>query len=295
LPEQISLSAAFGKHAIGQILRSGEVSDPRVSLDMVQVDPIHKAFAPMVKEQTFDVSEMAIVTALQAIAFGHPVALLPVVVAGRFQRGCIVAPADRPITDPATQLRGAKVGVRSYTQTTGLWVRTHLTEDFGLAAQDMRWFTQNPAHVPEYVEPDYVSRTLEGSLVDALRNGDIDAAIFGNDLPQGDEFVPVIDHAAERDQAWYDSHGYVPVNHLVTVKSELLETKPDAVRRVWDMLVAAESLAGERATGISVTMAGLEKVSAAIADIAASSHDQGMLPRPLSADEIFGPVARLLA
>jgi L-cystine uptake protein TcyP (sodium:dicarboxylate symporter family) len=145
----------------------------------------------MVRQQAYDVSELAIVTALQAIAFGHPVVILPVVVAARFQRRCLITLSSRALADPR-ELRGQRVGVRAYTQTTGFWIRSHLAEDYDLAAGDMEWVTQDEAHVPEYADPPFVHRTLSGGLVDALRAGEIDAAILGNDLPSGDEFAPVI-------------------------------------------------------------------------------------------------------
>jgi 4,5-dihydroxyphthalate decarboxylase len=287
------LRTALGKHRIADLLRDGSVADPAVDLDFVDVEPIHRAFAPMVRDQAYDVSELAVVTALQAIAYGHPIALLPIVVAARFQRKCIISHERNPITDPA-QLRGKRVGVRSYTQTTGLWIRQHLQEDSGIEASDIEWITQDPAHVPEYVEPPYVHRTLEGGLVDALRSGDIDAAILGNDLPSGDEFVPVIDHPADRDHAWYLKHGYVPVNHLVSISSDVLEQQPDTVRAVWDMLVRAEAQASAD-QDVPVTMAGLDRLAGPIDEIAAACHAQGMLPRPITSDEVFAPIRQVIA
>lgn len=54
----------------------------------------------MVRRQAYDLTEFAIVTAIQALAYGEPIVLLPLVVASDFRRGCIVArrsegPIDR--------------------------------------------------------------------------------------------------------------------------------------------------------------------------------------------------------
>ena len=54
-------------------LKQGVVTSPLVELDFVEVEVIHKAFAPMVRDAKFDISELAIVTALQAIAFKRPI------------------------------------------------------------------------------------------------------------------------------------------------------------------------------------------------------------------------------
>jgi 4,5-dihydroxyphthalate decarboxylase len=290
----VVLQTALGKHPISAILRSRELAEPGIELAFADVEPIHRAFAPMVRKQAYDVSELAIVTALQAIAFDHPIVILPVVVAARFQRRCLITLSSRSVADPL-ELRGKRVGVRAYTQTTGFWVRSHLAEDYGLAAEEVEWITQDEAHVPEYVEPPFVHRTLSGGLVDALRSGEIDAAILGNDLPSGDEFAPVIDHAAERDHEWSVKHGYVPVNHLVCVSTELLEREPDAVRAVWRLLSRAEELAAQRAAADAprLTMSGIDRLSEPIGEIAAACYAQGMLPRPLTAEEVFAPVRQL--
>jgi 4,5-dihydroxyphthalate decarboxylase len=293
--EPVVLRTALGRHPVSTVLRSGELTEPGVKLDFADVEPIHRAFAPMVRTQAYDVSELAIVTALQAIAFGHPVVILPIVVAARFQRRCLITLSSRPVSDPR-ELRGKRIGVRSYTQTTGFWIRSHLAEDYGLAAGDVDWVTQDEAHVPEYAGPSFVRRTLSGSLVDALRAGEIDAAILGNDLPSGDEFTPVINHAAERDHDWYVKHGYVPVNHLVSVSAQTLEREPAAVRAAWRLLSRAEEQAGlAPADAPKVTMAGLERLNEPVGEIAAASFAQGLLPRLLTADEVFGPVRQLIA
>lgn len=288
------LRTALGRHPVGAVLRSGELTEPGVELRFTDVEPIHRAFAPMVRTQAYDVSELAIVTALQAIAFGHPVVILPIVVAARFQRRCLITLRSQAVEHPR-ELRGKRIGVRAYTQTTGFWIRSHLAEDYGLAASDFDWVTQDEAHVPEYSDPAFVRRTLKGSLVDALRDGEIDAAILGNDLPSGDEFAPVIDRAAERDRDWYARHGYVPVNHLVAVSARILEREPGAVRAAWRLLTRAEEQARPAADTPKVTMAGLERLSEPLGEIAEASLSQGLLPRPLTADEVFGPARQLIA
>lgn len=90
--------------------------------DFAPIDPIHAAFAPMVRDLAFDPSELAIVSALQVLAYERPITLLPLVPNARFQRKCLVGYRPRGLVDPAA-LRGQAVGVRAYTQTTGVWVR----------------------------------------------------------------------------------------------------------------------------------------------------------------------------
>lgn len=91
-------------------------------LDFTEVEPIHNAFSPMVRRQSFDLSDLAVVTGIQAVVFGKPVALLPAVVASRMQCGCLIARSSDGLVD-SHSLRGKRIGVRSYTLTIGMWVR----------------------------------------------------------------------------------------------------------------------------------------------------------------------------
>src|SRR5262249_8659706 len=91
MAERVKLTTAIGARSWRQGLEAVQGEARQFALSFVDVSPIHRAFAPMAREQTFDVCEMAIVTALQAIAYGKPLLLLPVAMAARFQQGCLIA------------------------------------------------------------------------------------------------------------------------------------------------------------------------------------------------------------
>ena len=55
---------------------------------------------------------------------------------------------DSALTGPG-DLSGRRVGVRAYSQTTGLWLRGILAEEFGVKPTDVRWVTFEGAHVEE--------------------------------------------------------------------------------------------------------------------------------------------------
>jgi 4,5-dihydroxyphthalate decarboxylase len=289
-----TLRTVLATSALSTPLKNGELTSPRVSLDFVEVSPVHKAFAPMVRQQAYDLSELAIVTCLQAIAYDRPVVLLPAVVASRFQRGCIIAYGPRGTIEPE-DLVGKRVGVRSYTQTTGMWVRAHLVEDYGLATENIRWLTHDAAHVEQYRDPSFVEHMSgDKSLPDMLRDGDIDAAILGNDLPKDDEFVPVISGAAAKDRAWSQQHGFVPINHMVVASGDICARDPDAVKEAYRLLLEADARTPAPAQGPKTTMFGFERLRAPVAWVIDACVEQGLLPRRLSVDEVFGPAEKIL-
>lgn len=295
MTEPTRLRTVLATSPLSAPIKRGELSGAGASLDFVEISPVHKAFAPMVRQQAYDLCELAIVTGLQAVAYGRPVVLLPAVVASRFQRGCLITRRDGGVVAP-TDLRGKRIGVRAYTQTTGMWVRAHLTEDYGLATESMRWLTRDPAHVEQYQDPAFVEHaTDDTSLVDMLRAGVIDAAILGNDLPKDDEFVAVIADAPVRDRAWYDQHGFVPINHVVSAGVDAVERDPDGVREAYRLLRQSfdrQPLSGECPSPYAF---GVDVLREPITYIIDACVEQGLLARRLSVDEVFGPAEKLLA
>jgi len=294
MSQPVHLQTVLKTTALTTPLKDGALTSDQVVLDFSEISPIHKAFAPMVREAKFDISEMAIVTALQAIAFKRPVLLLPVVVASRFQRGCLVSYRPRGEIKPE-QLRGKRIGVRSYTQTTGMWVRAHLVEDYGLATPDIHWITHDPAHVEQYQDPPFVEHPAgDIGLLDMLHEGDIDAAIFGNDLPEGDDYVPLIANAKAKDLAWAQQHGFVPINHVVAASAEICKREPAAVRAAYELLAQAESQQAAGANGPRKTLSGFDALRGPLAWIIDACLEQALLPRKLSLDEVLGPAHTLL-
>lgn len=294
MPEAAHLSAVLGSYPHTAALKSGALASPAVVLDFTEIEPIHKVFAPMVRRQAYDLTELAIVTAIQALAFGKPIVLLPIVVASRLQRGCIIArKSDGPI-DPRS-LVGRRVGVRAYTQTTGMWVRAALREDYGFPVEEIRWVTRDPAHVEEYLDPGFVIPDESGkSLPDQLRDGDIDAAILGNDLPKGDEFAKVIPDHRAKDEAWVATHGFMPINHMVAVRRDTFEQSPAAVRAAYKLLVQGIREAVRPEGVLDPTMFGIDMLRGPLAFIIEECRRQALIPGPLDVDEVLAPAAALL-
>jgi 4,5-dihydroxyphthalate decarboxylase len=292
--ERPILRSVLGDYPHTAALKLGALGDPDVELRFTTVEPVHKAFAPMVRRAAYDLSELAIVTAFQAKAYGKPVILLPVVIASRLQRGCLIYHrAHGVVTPPA--LATSRIGVRAYTQTTGMWVRAHLAEDFDLPIETMRWITRDGAHVEEYVDPPMVEHApTDKSLPDMLRDGDIAAAILGNDLPEGDEFAPVISDHAATDRAWYSRHGFMPINHMVAVSHDAARDMPDAIRAAYGLLKEADAEAAVPAGGMKRTMFGFERLREPIQFTLDACRRQLLLPRTVSVDEVFADAEAVL-
>ena len=293
--QPLVLKAALKTYPHTRALKAGELTSPVVDLRFEDVEPIHRAFAPMARRQVFDVSELAIVTYLQAKAYGKPVVLLPAVVAARFQQGCLIYDAQRAKPDLG-QLAGKRIGVRTYAQTTGMWVRAILGEMHGVPLEKIEWVTIEGGHLEEYADPAFVRRAdVDKQLLPMLRAGEIDAAILGNDLPEGPEFKPLIDNAAAADLEWYGLHRYVPINHVVVVTRALAESNPQAVRAVYDLLKRGkESVAAENAGKADKLLFGYDALRGPLEETIGFCEQQGLLPRKLTVDEVFADSMAIL-
>lgn len=283
----LHLNAALKKYPHTEGLISGAISVPGLSLDCQVVEPIHRAFAPMARTQAYDVSEMAIVTCLQAKAYGKPLIMLPTVLAARLQQGCIVYNRKRgPLG--VIDLPGARVGVRAYTQTTGMWVRAILDGTYGVASERIEWITFEGGHLEEYCDPAFVTRAPAGKeMLQMLLDGEIDAAIFGNDLPSHEDIAPLIPDPAAADKLWYAQHGFYPTNHVAVMRSDVAQAHPQAVRDVYRLLRLGKDATPDPVAPRKRVPDGIEAMRGALDMIIRHCERQQLLPRKISVDEIF--------
>lgn len=276
MTERPILRAAFGPYASLDRLRTAEPQAFR--LEFATVKPISRAFAPMVRDGAFDISEMALGTALQALAYGKPLVLLPVVIAARFQEGALLCRADSPLAGPQA-LAGCRVGVRAYSQTTGLWLRGVLAELHGVAAQDIGWVTFEDAHVAEYRDPPWTERAPAGAdMMAMLRQGELDAVVVGNDVPDDPALRTVFPDPAAAAYAFRAVYGFKPVNHIAVVRAELAARHPEWVRLLTGLLPPG---------GADLRRA----AQAALRFLEA----QAMLPRPLDIAEVWADLPEEVA
>ncbi|MFE9601003.1 hypothetical protein [Streptomyces hokutonensis] len=237
------LTVLLGDHPHTRRLKETPV--PGGDCRFVEASPLYPAFARMVRRLEYDVCELALATYLQAREAGVPVTLLPVVMIGGTHHRSLTRLPDGPHLTPGG-LVGHRVGVRSYSQTTGLWVRGILREEYGVEASDITWVTTEEPHVAQYREPACVERSEAGRVADLLRAGDVEAAVLGPRAigGQGEGLVPLIPDAEAAGLAWIDRHGTVPANHVVVVRDDVLRSEPDAVLALYRALQDAIAATG---------------------------------------------------
>lgn len=284
----VTLRIAIGDYPHTLPLKRGDIASPMLKLDFVEMKPMHTAFKPMVREHAFDVSELALVTVLQAKAYKKGLTLLPAAMLSRFQHHtCLYNSARGELR--LADLAGKRIGVRSYSQTTGAYIRGILENDYGVDLSDVQWVTFEDGHVAEAKDPEDVIRAQAGQdITQMLIDGELDAAIYGAAMPDDPRLKSVIPDPDAAAQAWYKKHGVIPVNHMVVVTDELMRAQPQAVAEFYRLLEESKAKAGLPKTGaIDATPFGREANRPCLELLISYAVQQNLIPQSLAVDDLW--------
>src|SRR6516162_4294346 len=296
-----------------QALKDGTVKPRSFAFEFTEVDPLIAAFRRMVRGLEFDVCEMAITTYICARAHGKPMTAVPVFLVRAFHHGAILVNTKAGIRTPK-DLEGKKVGVnRGYTVTTGVWARSILQEEHGVDLSQITWVLSGDEHVAEYRAPANVVPIEPGKKMgDMLASGELVAAIgIETDSP---DVKPLIPNALEAGLSALRQRGHYPINHTVVIRDDLIAAHPSLAADVFAAFVEAkrrylEELKAGRIAKPSEVDEVHRRVMAITGEplpygIAPNRHviealighalTQGIITRPVTAEELFAPSMREL-
>jgi 4,5-dihydroxyphthalate decarboxylase len=284
-----TLKTLIGTYPHTAPLKSGALRSDRYDFAFTEIVPVWDGFKGMIRDDLYEVSEMAIVTYLLSKAHGREIVLLPATMIGRFQHPYAIYNAARGPMTPA-DLNGKRVGVRSFTTTTGTWIRGILANDYGVDLDSIDWVTFEEPHVAEY--RDTTERAPAGkTIVPMLLDGELDAVLGeSSDDPRARSLFGDPQAEAKR---WYAKHRVVPVNHLVVMRSRDVKAEPDMAREVYRLLREGKRMAGAPADPDPVPF-GIAANRASLAMVADFAFQQGLLPRRVSVDDMFAETRDLV-
>lgn len=318
------LKVALRSYPYTEAIKSGAISIPGVELEFEEVKPHIAAFRRMVRDLAFDICEIAPTTYIIARAYGVPIKALPVFFVRRFHHDGLVVRPEAGINAPK-DLEGKNFGVRAYSVTTGVWKRGLLQNEYGVDIDKVTWWVDDEEHVAELKLPPNVRNVPEGSsLVEMMAAGKLDAACTGdagigragkpgegwNDagpaLP--DNLRELFDDPARLDSEVYGRDGVFPIHGTLAIKESVLDAHPDLAAKLFDAFTQAkapylEALSAGTAEGKTVAkdlkhMAilggdplpyGIEDNRASIEALIRYGHQQGLIPKLYSAEDMFLP------
>ncbi len=293
LNTKLTLRTNLADYAVTRAMKDGRVSSDVVTLDYCGPTPAHNGFKAMVRENKFEAGELAIVTFLQAKAYGKPYVLLPAPISGRFQHHCAGFNIDFGDLKPK-DIEGKRVGVRTYTQTTALWIRGILRHEYGVDLDKVTWMTLGDGHLAEYKDPENCQRLPAGSSIpDMMLKGELAAALLGEDMPKDPRVRTLVPDAHNAAKAWFEREHVVPINHMFVVHEELSRTRPDVVREIYRMV--AQSRAAAEGVPAVFPPLGLEANRKGLQLAIDWALDQKIIPHRLTVDELFDDVTGSLS
>ncbi|MGH7033043.1 MAG: PhnD/SsuA/transferrin family substrate-binding protein [Stellaceae bacterium] len=312
--------------------RTRPVVDGRVSPDGVEfattvLGPA-EIFWRQLSSAEFDVSEMSMSELMMIRARGDERFIgIPVFTTRRFYHTGMFVRRDARIDSPA-DLKGKRVGVPEYVQTSALWTRGVLESEFGVAPRDMTFFmerlpTRSHGGAIGFKAPPGVTVNPvppEKSIASMMISGELDACMSYTGVPnvvdRSDidlERHPAIkllfpDPAAEAGR-YYRKTGIYPINHGMVIKRALFERSPWLAINILDAFNRANAIADtERREHVAyhletgrvppayraalterIIIHGLKANRATLQRAADYSHQQNLTPRVMAMADLFAP------
>ena len=209
----------------------------------------------------FDVSEMSLSSLIIATSLGPTdYVALPVFTMRRFFHTNIVVRTDAGIDQPA-DLRGKRIGVPEYQQTSAVWTRGILNDEFGVSAQDVTWFMERPPEAshggttgftaPPGVELHYIAPS--SNIGEMLVSGELDGSLSYLSAPNLIDRSRIDIHSRRdirrlfqdvnaESRRYYGKTGLYPINHVLVVRRSLIEEHPWIGLNLYDAFVEAKEL-----------------------------------------------------
>jgi 4,5-dihydroxyphthalate decarboxylase len=310
---ELKLKTVTRTQGNNQALKDGTVKPRTFAFDFEEVDPLIAAFRRMVRGNEFDICEMAITTYICARAHGKPMTAVPVFLVRAFHHGAILVNAKAGIRTPK-DLEGRKIGVnRGYTVTTGVWARSILQDEHDVNLSKVTWVLSGDEHVAEYRAPsNVVPIDKDKKMGDMLASGELAAAI-GVEVNSPD-VKPLIPNALEAGLVALRQRGHYPINHTVVIKDELIAKHPDLAADVFDAFAESKRRYVERLKAGKIENAtevdevhrrvmeitgeplpyGIAPNRKVIEELIRHALTQGIIAKPVTADELFAPSTRAL-
>ncbi len=274
--------------------------------------------------QRWHVSEIPLVAYAKLRAAGDDSLLaIPVFTSRMFPHRAIYVRADR-VRDPS-DLRGARVGVASWSDTTAVWARGMLADMYGVTPREIEWWqgsvdgsgaalaVDSESHRPEGVE--LVSAQGQ-SLEEMLWGGDLDALIacgVSDRLRRSRSEAgvrPLFEGPAAPEREYYRATGCLPPHRTIAIRREVLEERPWIASNLYRAFEVAKRRYFVRLTEISASRTaipwtsaymartrelfgedpwpyGVEPNRASLEVFLRYAVEQELFARQLSADELF--------
>ncbi len=323
--QPVTMSIALSNNERTRPILEGRHQPQGINLVPTMVHP-SEMFLRQLKFAEFDVSEMSLSSLCIAKARGDDRFVgLPIYTARMFFHTRIYVHKDRGIGKPE-DLKGKKIGVPEYQQTSALWSRGILQHEWGVHARDIEWFMERTPEISHggstgFTPPDGVKINqipLSSNIGEMLLKGELDGTLLYLNAPNlvdrstadiNDVCKLMFPDRMAESARYYNKTGIYPINHCMVIKREVHEKHPWAAVNIYQAFMAAKAEVERSAqkTVEDYTACGLIEPKAdkmfgadpkaygvrasrkVIETIAQFVHEQGLTNRQVKVEELFAP------
>lgn len=282
---------------------------------------LEEIFAQAFSRATYEVTELSFSNYLIATARGDcPYLALPIFPSRSFRHSAIYVRSDAGIHSPC-DLHGKTIGCREYSNTASLVARGILGDEYGFQPEACQWIVGDVDHIERdaiddrYWPKDRIQiRGVVGtSLSSLMEGGELDALIAYKPPAVFDGragIARLFPQWREVEQDYFRRTRRFPLMHVMAVRKDVLKRHPEVAAALLEAFSKAKDMAQAR---LSVHQAhpvmlpwltaeheqtqhlmgedfwpyGLEKNLDIITTQIRWSFEQGLIPKRLSAEEVF--------
>lgn len=249
---QLKLSVSLGDYDINRAIIDGRVQPQGVELlPLVQTSP--ERHWRMLMHREFDVCELSMGSYTAMLGHGgqRELVAIPVFPHRRFRHSYVFVTGARRISS-ASDLRGGRIGIRSWQVTGGVWMKGFLADYHDLPIDSVTWVAQDPDDVDiDLPAGVHLERVPEGETVTGLcARGELDGLLYP-EIPkqlhsQTGEIERLFPNFRAAEEDYYRATGIFPIMHVVVLWRELVEEHPWLPRNLFEAFTESKRLAIER-------------------------------------------------
>ena len=196
-------------------------------IELIVLDlPIEEIFYRFTKFREWDVSEMSSAKMVSLLSGEKPdIIAIPVFVSRVFRHSSIYVAKSSGIRAPK-DLEGRRVGIPEWSQTAGIYARGLLAHEYGVDLKSIDW-RQAGVRQPGRIEKVQLRKNSgfriaampDRTLIEMLKNAEIDAAISARELP-AERLFP--DYRG-LELAYFRKTRIFPIMHTIVLRREVYE------------------------------------------------------------------------
>lgn len=314
MADRLKLTMACGDYEIVRALKDGTVEPDGIELTMLTGMGSRERHWRMMRRQEFDVCEINIGAHFMARDQGVPLAGLPIYLHRRFRHGFLFVNAKAGIKEPR-DLVGQTVGGTNFQPAANIWMRGILEQYYGLPHRQVAWLVDRTEDI-EFDRPRdlRIEMVRPGKSIEAmLAEGEI-PAMLSPSVPRlfakGDKRIARLfpDYKAIEIE-FFRRTGIFPIMHTTVIRQEIVDRHPWVATNLLKAFEQAKAVAYRRTANPRVVplawvrtaweeqeeILGPDPWAYGLGDanrnnletILRYTHQQGMLKRPLSVEELF--------